>query len=328
MSVTTKDIAQACGVSRATVTRALNNEGRINPRTKEMIIKTAKKMGYRPDLLARSLVTGRTMLIGAIVFDVSNRYFAQMINSIEIEAKRRGYFVNISLHEKDKNMETALLQRLVDYHVDGIILSPVNAGKEFAQFLNSLKTPIIVIGNEVDVSIPSVRIDEEAAVEEAVEHMARKGYERIVFVCPPLEDKEKENIYSHELRRNGFLKAVVKYKDLRTDIIGNWNYLEAVDTYIKDKSLKTAFFCSGDIYALNILKHLREKGIKIPKDLGLMGFDNIDILEYVTPKLTTIHNSVEDVSKKAVDLLLQKINGEEIPGKNILPHYFVEGETL
>jgi LacI family transcriptional regulator len=165
-----------------------------------------------------------------------------MINSIEIEAKRRGYFVNISLHEKDKDMEIALLQRLVDYHVDGIILSPVNAGEEFANFLNSLKTPVIVIGNEIDDSIPSVRIDEEAAAQEAVERMADKGYERIVFVCPPLEDKEKENIYSHELRKNGFLKAALKYENLQTDIIGEWNYIEAVDAYIKDKSLKTVFF--------------------------------------------------------------------------------------
>ena len=205
MGVTTKDIAKICGVSRTTVTRALSNQGRINEKTKENILNTAKELGYRPDLLARGLVKGKTMYIGVVVFDVKNRYFSQMLSSIETEAKKRGYFTNITLHEKDKEMEIELIQRLVDYHMDGLILSPVNKGKNFAEFLKGLNVPLVIIGNKIASDIPFVGINEQKASKESIELILKKGYKRIVFVCPPLADQKEENVYSHQQREKGFL---------------------------------------------------------------------------------------------------------------------------
>ena len=118
MAVTAKELAQMCGVSRMTVHRALTDTGRINPQTKEMILAKAKECGYRPDLLARGLVKGQTFYIGVVVLDVNNRYFAQMLSAIEIEARKQGYFVNITLHEQNREMEREQLERLADYHVD------------------------------------------------------------------------------------------------------------------------------------------------------------------------------------------------------------------
>mgnify|MGYP003529424079 CR=1 FL=1 len=97
MGITTKDLAKICGVSRTTVHRALSDTGRINPQTKDLILQTAKEYDYRPDLLARGLVKGQTYNIGVVVLDVNNRYFAQMLSAIEAEARKQGYFVNITL---------------------------------------------------------------------------------------------------------------------------------------------------------------------------------------------------------------------------------------
>ena len=134
MSITTKDLARMCGVSRTTVHRALSDTGRINPQTRELILKTAKENDYRPDLLARGLVKGQTFYIGVVVLDVNNRYFSQLLSAIETEARKQGYFINITLHEKNKIMEREQLTRLVDYHMDGIILSSVNKGVEYRDF--------------------------------------------------------------------------------------------------------------------------------------------------------------------------------------------------
>ena len=112
MGITTKDLAALCGVSRMTVHRALTDTGRINPQTKELILKTAKEHGYRPDLLARGLVKGQTFYIGVVVLDVNNRYFSQMLSAITAQARELGYFVNITLHEKNKEMEREQLERL------------------------------------------------------------------------------------------------------------------------------------------------------------------------------------------------------------------------
>mgnify|MGYP001637887677 CR=1 FL=1 len=131
MAITTKDLAQLCGVSRTTIHRALNGTGRIKPETKEMILQVAKEHGYRPDLLATGLAKGQTYNIGVVVLDVKNRYFAQMLSMISTEAYARGYGVNITLHGGDAGTEREQLTRLADYRVDGIILSSVNEGEAY-----------------------------------------------------------------------------------------------------------------------------------------------------------------------------------------------------
>lgn len=176
MAVTAKELAQMCGVSRMTVHRALTDTGRINPQTKELILTKAKECGYRPDLLARGLVKGQTFYIGVVVLDVNNRYFSQLLSAIGTEARERGYFVNITLHEQNKEMEREQLERLVDYHVDGIILSSVNQGSEYRDFLNRLDTPIVTIGNKIAEDLPFVSIEEKKAAREATEEILRKGY--------------------------------------------------------------------------------------------------------------------------------------------------------
>ena len=136
MGITTKDLAQICGVSRTTVHRALHDgAGRINPDTREMILRVAKENDYRPDLLARGLVKGQTFNIGVVVLDVKSRYFAELLSIIGAEAGKQGYFVNITLHDNDKDTEKSQLTRLADYHVDGIIVSSVNEGDEYKNFL-------------------------------------------------------------------------------------------------------------------------------------------------------------------------------------------------
>lgn len=328
MGVTINDIARICQVSRTTVIRALNNKGRISEETRQRILDTAENLGYRPDLLARGLVKGKSSYIGVVVYDVKNQYFSQMLNEIELQAQKRGYFVNISLHEKNQKREKELICRLVDYHVDGLILSPVNRGEDFAEFLRGLKTPVVIIGNKVADDIPYVGIDEEKAAYEAVEKILEKGYEQICFVCPPLAEWETGNIYTHEMRLSGVKRALDAHPEIELKTIGHFGYLEEAEKILKSGNKRTAFFCSGDVFALDIVKSLREQGLRAPEDYGIMGFDNIDFLEYLSPRLSTISNSVEMVAEKAVDHLFDLMEEKQIPNAEFVNHRMIDGETL
>lgn len=335
MGITTKDLAQICGVSRTTVHRALHDgAGRIHPDTREMILRVAKENDYRPDLLARGLVKGQTFNIGVVVLDVKSRYFAELLSIIGAEAGKQGYFVNITLHDNDKETEKSQLTRLADYHVDGIIVSSVNEGEAYQNFLRSLDIPLVSVDNKIADGIPFVGIDQRRAMIDATTRVIEKKYEKLIFVCPPMEDAGKRNIYVHKERLQGFKETIDKSKGMEILYLPDWNYLEHVENAL-DGSKKTAFVCSADEFALEVMKRLKKTGKRAGTDYGIIGFDNIDILDYVTPRLTTISNSVAKVAETAVALLFELIarkregaSWEEPALCKILPYRMVEGETI
>ncbi len=330
MAITVNQIAEKCGVSRTTVLRALNGKGSVGKETKEKILSIAKQYNYRPNLLARSLNHGRTMSLGVVTINVENMYFVQSLNVINKEADKRGYFTNIVVCDESLEWEKKLIQGLADRQMDGILMSPINKGKQFEEFLLSLHLPIVCIGNQVSDSITTVQVNEMEATIEAVELILSKGYQRIIFVCPPLEVQKEQNIYVHEQRLLGFQTAVKKYPELIASVIGKQNYLSAVEQEIQNCSdKKIAFLCSGDSYALDIMRWASQKGLSVPKDFGLMGFDDINVLEFISPKLTTVSTNLEGVAKTAVSELIQQIESKEYCPKSIFLNYkILDRETL
>lgn len=330
MAITVNQIAEKCGVSRTTVLRALNGKGSVGKDTKEKILSVAKQYNYRPNLLARSLNHGRTMSLGVVTINVENMYFVQSLNVINKEADKRGYFTNIVVCDESLEWEKKLIQGLADRQMDGILMSPINKGKQFEEFLLSLHLPIVCIGNQVSDSITTVQVNEMEATMEAVELILSKGYQRIIFVCPPLEVQKEQNIYVHEQRLLGFQTAVKKYPELIASVIGKQNYLSAVEQEIQNCSdKKIAFLCSGDSYALDIMRWASQKGLSVPKDFGLMGFDDINVLEFISPKLTTVSTNLEGVAKTAVSELIQQIESKEYCPKSIFLNYkILDRETL
>lgn len=330
MAITVNQIAEICGVSRTTVLRALNNQGSVGRETKEKILRVAEENNYRPNLLARSLNHGRTMSLGVVTINVENMYFVQSLNVINHEADKRGYFTNIVVCDENLEWEKKLIQGLADRQMEGILISPINKGKEFEKFLLSLNIPVVCMGNQVSDAFTTVQINEMAATMEAVELIVSKGYERIVFVCPPLEVRKTQNIYAHEQRLLGFHAAMARYTDKKSQIIGSKKFVKEVEEILSDGSkLKTAFLCSGDSYALDVMQWSEKKKLSIPKDFGVMGFDNIDVLEYIRPKLSTVSTNLEGVATTALIELLHQIDDENYSPKSIfLRHEILSRDTL
>lgn len=330
MAITVNQIAEKCGVSRTTVLRALNGKGSVGKETKKQIMEIAKQYNYRPNLLARSLNHGRTMSLGVVTINVENMYFVQSLNIINKEADRKGYFTNIVVCDENLEWERNLIQGLADRQMEGILISPLNKGEDFEKFLLSLNIPVICIGNHVSDAITTVQVHEMSAAEEAVDLIASKGYDNIVFVCPPLDNLKDLNIYVHEQRLAGFKAGIKKYPKLKSKIIGKTDYLPEIQKVIETKKdCRTAFLCSGDSYALNVMRWGEDRGMSCPKDFGLMGFDNIDMLKYITPKLSTVSTNLEGVAVTAVSELLQQIENEQYSPKAIYLNYqILDRETL
>lgn len=328
MGITTKQLAEICGLSRTTIHRALHGTGRINVETKEMILRVAKEYDYQPDLLARGLVKGKTYSIGVVILGVDNRYFSQVLDGILHEANRMSYSVNITLHGLNKDIEKKQISRLVSYRVDGIILSSVNEGDDYTKFLEGLEIPIVTIDNRIAKGIPFVGIDNEKITEKATNAIIEKAYERIVFVCPPLQDKEIENIYVHEKRIKGFLSSVKKHAEIESIIVDNWGYKQPSLELLKESKKKTAFICTGDMIALDLIEYLKEHGKSILKDYGIMGYDNIDFLRYLSPRLSTVDNCAQEVAKEAVSMLLDLMNKNKTDTNRIIKSELIKGGTF
>lgn len=330
MPITVNEIAQKCGVSRTTVLRALNENGSVGEKTREKILAVAEEYNYRPNLLARSLKHGRTMSLGVVTINVENLYFVQSLNSINREAEKHGYFTNIVVCDDNTESEKKLIRELADRQMEGLLISPINKGKEFEDFLLSLNIPVVCIGNNVSDSLTTVGVNEMKAAQEAVELIVSKGYDTVVFVCPPLSMSEQKNIYSHEQRLEGVKKAEKEFTDKTFMVIESMDYAnEALKLLKKNKQNKIAFLCSGDEYALKLMKYVGNEGYTAPDNFGLMGFDNIGILDYITPRLTTVATNFEGVASTAVNELLHQIEEKEYVAKSICLNYkIMDCETL
>ncbi|WP_308634921.1 LacI family DNA-binding transcriptional regulator [Paenibacillus silvisoli] len=328
MKVTSKQLAELCGVTRGTVDRALNNRPGVSPETREKVLKVAAEYGYRPDFLAQSLVKGQTKTLGVVLFDIHNRIFSQLFISFEAEARRQGYFIYLVLSSKDQELEIEYIHSLLDRKVDGIALSPISMGASFEALLAKSKVPIVTFGNRVSSKIPYVWIDDKNAIKEAVHHIAAKGYRRIVYVSPPLRFKGTSNIYVPEQRYKGFVEACSSLPEVWHTVVSDADYLEHILQLIREPGEKLAILCSSDIYALDVLRFLESHGIRVPEQVGIMGCDNIDILNYVTPHLTTIDFQVDEIGRRSAAMLIDSIKGESLPARTHVPYSIIDRDSL
>lgn len=319
--ITVNQIAKKCGVSRTTVIRALNDQDRVSEKTRERILQVANAEGYRPNLLARSLNKGRTMAIGVIADSVNNYVFAESLDAINRETQKRGYSLNIALQQRDPKNEIKFIQEMADRKIEGLLITAVNHGPMYERFLKTLGMPVVCLGNWVSDAFSTVLVDERRAAEDAMRLIADHGYRRVIFVCPPLEDEARLNIYSHLQRKAGVEAQRKLFGDVTT--IGHSDYLPELGTLLQASQARTAVLCSGDIYALSVLRWAKERGLEIPRDLGLMGFDDIHVLDYIDPPLSSVSTNVEGIAKVAVAHLMTVIEDADVPPQKLYLNYRV-----
>lgn len=333
MGITTKDLAEICGVSRTTVIRALHGTGRISPETKQRILDTAKDLGYEPDLAARSLALGRSMMIGVVVVDIRNQFFSKTVDAIGRRVLEDDYILNITIHEDNKEAEKKLIRMLTGHRIDGLVMNPINKGADFYGMMKNVKVPYCILGVDEFKDCAGVGVDEFAAGVDAAKYILAKGYRNVAFVVPPLYDDDGIPNLGHHRRLKG-VESVMKKTECNFQVIynqaGKEGYrqqtLELVRQYGRENRL--AFLCSGAVFAMNIMGTMQQHGYYAPEDYGIMAFDGIEEYQNFNLQLTTLDNHVEQIGYTAGDLIIRMIRGEKAERRIIIPHNIVEGRTL
>lgn len=331
MAATIKDIAKACGVSEGTVDRALNNRKGIKRSTYDRIMETARRFNYKPNRVAQSLAMGRTMTIGIVCFDLYNNFFAMLIDIIEAYAKEQGYFINLVLTHGDREKELDGIQYLSDRQVDGIIIFPVGQGQDYIELLKKTQIPIVTIYNKVSDDFVHIGVDDRQVMRDAVRHIVSKGYRNIIFANSHITDMQEKgvNVYTLYQRQQGYLDGL---REMGVSsgpcVIEGKQFNQILHNEPFQSGERTALLCVCDNYALAALEFFKQKRYDVPGRIGIMGYDNIDTLHYVTPRIATVEYNVELLGQTLFQTLYQLMDGSDPASDYYLEYHIIDGESL
>lgn len=316
MKVTIKDVASQCGVSVATVSRVINNSELVAGDTKEKVMKAIDELGFIPNTLARGLSTKKSNTIGAIVPNIANPFFGEIIEGVEQIASERNYNIIIinSGYNREKVFKDIMVLR--GREVDGIIMSSADVDEKSLDALYNDRFPFVLTG-PVDYRYPVnyVSVDNEEGTRIAVEHLIKLGHKRIGYIS-----SGKDN-YIDLLRFEGYKKALTLHK---LPIDPNIYFYEHPQKEVKkmknmdQASRPTALFAFNDHIALDYMEALERNDIKIPDEMAIVGFDNIKMASHYAINLTTVDNRQIEFGRMATEMLLDMIDGDRAKTQQII----------
>jgi len=317
--VTIRDVAKAAGVSINTVSRALNNKPDINKETKERVLKIARELGYIKDATATSLRYGLTKVIGVILEDSSNPFYSEVLKSIEMAARKRGFNVIFMNTEKDYSLEEDAVKTMLSRRVDGIIISPTQEKSEDIQLLIKSSVPFVILGVHFeDMEVPEVYSNDVKGGYLAVSHLIEKGRKKIVYLSGYLYKSVAR------MRLEGYRRALYEHM-LPFDESYVFEVEEGVENAYKkmldiiESGLQfDGVFCFNDISAIGAIQALREKGYSIPDDVSVVGYDDIAFAHFIQPKLTTVRIDKQKEGEEAFELLYEMIKRKEFVNKKLV----------
>ena len=308
--VSIKDIARAARVSHSTVSRALRNSPLVNAETRALVHKIAEQQGYTVSAAARSLVTRRTNTLGVVVTSIANPFAGEVIAGIEETALAHGYSILLSTSHADPNREVRAVQSLQEHRVDGILVNSSRVGRLYIPMLAEMHIPIVLINNEHPGEfIHSVTIDNHQAGRDATRHLMDLGHRRIAYVG------NRFGLQADTDRFSGY-RQIVEEADLgfEPELVvhgdgGAEAGMKAAASLLNLPERPTAVFCYNDMQALGVLRAAREKGLNVPRDLSVVGLDDLYLSSYTDPPLTTIQQPKQEMGRLAVQILLQLLSG-------------------
>lgn len=320
---TIKDVAKVANVSVTTVSRVLNNRGYISDSTKQKVYDAMKQLNYQPNEIARSLYRRKSNILGMIVPSVSHPFFAELTNYVEFYAYLAGYKVLICNSYSDSAKEQDYIKMINRNQVDGFIIGSYT--NNTSEYINS-NLPIVTIDRNFSNGVPFITSDNYNGGLLATNLLISKGCKKIAHISGPLEINISAN------RRSQAFIDVVSEKNI--DYIMEQSKIDTLEGYGKlaHKIFEKhpdidGIFAGSDLLAFSLIYVASLFGKSIPKDIKIVGYDDISMASMSLPPLTTIKQDVEKMGELAVQVLIDKIEKKEVSIKNILPVSLVERET-
>jgi len=309
-NVTIKEIAKEAGVSIATVSMILNNKDeKISKTTRARVLDIAKQMNYIPNIMARSLVTRQTKTIGLIIPDIANPFFPEIARGAEDKASQCKYSVIYCSTDDSISREYKCIDTLNEKMVDGIILAHSVDREEGLSGLKRCRVPIVLIDRDYEIPnlVGKVLVNNTAASYAGVSYLLEKGYKKIIYIAGPMNTqtaKDRLEGYKIALEEKDvkYYSSHVKIGEYRS----HWGEI-ATNEFLDEGIEFDAIFCGNDLIAIGAIKALKNAGIRIPEDVGVMGFDDIYMARMLDPELTTIKQPNYEMGFQAAELLINAL---------------------
>jgi len=308
--VTLKEVAKVAGVSLASASYAVNRTGSLGEESRQHILRIAEELGYRQNMSARAMRTGKTGAIGLVIPDLTNPFFPNLAQSVVQRARAHGYSVFVTDTEGVEDLEREALRVLIERGVDGLVWFPirdVNTAEAETQ-----GTPTIIVDRTLP-RLESVQADYANGGRLAIRHLIELGHKRIGIVCGPLDIASMRD-------RCDAAEAVIRAEAELAFVVENGFSidLDVSVTRALDTQGATAVFAGADLIALGVIRHAQARGLDVPRDLSVVGFDDIPWAQMSTPTLTTIEMPIEDMASEAVEALIRRIEGNADPRRRII----------
>lgn len=311
---TIHDIARELNISASTVSRALNDNPRISQKTKEKIKSVADSLGYRPNTMASNLRNKKSNTIGIVVPLINRHFFSSVISGVEDVAYKSGYNVVISQSNDNADKEINIVHSMFLNRVDGLIISIAmqTSNYDHLKLFRKKNIPLVFFDRAVpEMETDKIMVDDRAGGFKVTQHLIDQGYQRIAHVGGP------QNLLIYQLRLKGYADALEKNGVAYDPSLVLTSTLTSDEGIVAVKKLMSlpqppdAIFCANDTVALSAMMYLRDSGIKIPQEMGIVGFSNEPSSKVVSPPITTIVQPGFEMGQKAAELIIRQIENKE-----------------
>lgn len=331
-SITIYDIAKEAGVSPSTVSRVLTNNANVRPEKKEKVLQLIEKYNFKPNALARGLADTKSKVIGLLMADARNPYYAELFVACEKAAREAGYTLLSSNSLDVMEQEKALIEKLQEQKVDAIIqvggsVDDLVTNLEYTEFINRIMTttPVIVTGKLDGTQCHMVRIDDVKVMDLQMEHLLNYGHKKIAIIGGSPE------VYSTFVKVQRYKQIMQKYKmDYSSDFIlteGDYSMTcgyELMNRLYETGNVPTAVVAINDFVAMGVIRSVNEHGHKIPEDISVISQDNTFLVDMSMPRLTSVGYNYEGFGKKLIETAVSILEGKEVTLlQNIMPQLVV-----
>ncbi|HMM69685.1 LacI family DNA-binding transcriptional regulator [Gudongella oleilytica] len=321
MTVTIKDVARMAEVSISTVSRVINDSKPVSPEARRRVLKAIEELGYKPNEVARSLVTKKSNIIGIIVDDIGSSYVAQIIRGVEEVGRMYNYDLLLCSSYGDKESELRFAQLLMQKQVAGIIIVSEILNNDVLSFLDMSRIPFVYLNKYYNVlESPNVSINNREASDKVMRHLVEEGHKRIAYVTQEKDveltiEKHKLEAYREWMGNIGGDPMVFEVDGHKIEDgydIGN----RIVERLLEEKI--TAVYCCEDEIAIGLINYLYDHNIKVPEDISVVGYGDITLASYFRPMLTTIKEPYYDIGAVSIRRILKVLQGEKVEEQTIV----------